>query len=396
MANKGLSLWQGNRPTGENRAPRAIVSSGEADSVFELSSIITDTRFDFDDLVIDSKAYRRALMNLRRAQSRASHSDQDQCEDSILDTRDHGVVGPSWESFRAAETDAAPDPSEQVLQVQELGDERLEDNSNKEESTTSLPEAAIDKDSAKRERDSGLDMRSPEDGDDLRFFNHWNLSWETFAQEQTEALASTLQLDIHESPPLETELLTTFTSPISEDETVPVQDVSPRSDKSMPAAPAEINPAIGIKKAARTVHQRSSSWKQRLELFLRPPLSSVGMENRLGDDAPSPGLQRKLVIVGDGGSGKTAMLIRFLRGFMIHYDIPTIYDEYTARVEVDGKHVDLALCDNSRLEDWHTFRSLSYHGCHAVLICFSVVDRRNEDNVKDKVGTIQARFIRLQ
>ncbi|KIX01511.1 uncharacterized protein Z518_09237 [Rhinocladiella mackenziei CBS 650.93] len=55
-----------------------LLVSGKMGSVFELSSIITDTRLDFGDEVMDSKAYRRALMDLRHAQNPPGQVEDDQ------------------------------------------------------------------------------------------------------------------------------------------------------------------------------------------------------------------------------------------------------------------------------------------------------------------------------
>jgi len=69
MANKGLSLWRGNQSPGQQHTPpAAIVGNGDTDSVFELSSIITGTRFDFDYQVLDSRAYRSTMMYLKHTQ----------------------------------------------------------------------------------------------------------------------------------------------------------------------------------------------------------------------------------------------------------------------------------------------------------------------------------------
>ena len=75
MANKGASLWFGTRASGQYPAPTAVVGNSDTDSVFELSSIIKDTRFDLDDQLIDSSAYRRALASLIQAQASSNRFD---------------------------------------------------------------------------------------------------------------------------------------------------------------------------------------------------------------------------------------------------------------------------------------------------------------------------------
>ena len=63
IASRARSLWQESQHGDPAQRPPEVVC-GEQDSVFELSSIITDTCFDFDDEILNSRAYRRALANI--------------------------------------------------------------------------------------------------------------------------------------------------------------------------------------------------------------------------------------------------------------------------------------------------------------------------------------------
>ncbi|ERF72070.1 hypothetical protein EPUS_04988 [Endocarpon pusillum Z07020] len=73
IASRARSLWQESQHGDPAQRPPEVVC-GEQDSVFELSSIITDTRFDFDDEILDSRAYRRALTNIYWSTSGVSSS----------------------------------------------------------------------------------------------------------------------------------------------------------------------------------------------------------------------------------------------------------------------------------------------------------------------------------
>lgn len=106
-------------------------------------------------------------------------------------------------------------------------------------------------------------------------------------------------------------------------------------------------------------------------------------------------LRRKLVIVGDGACGKTCLLIVFSRGTFPEVYVPTVFENYVADVEVDGKHVELALWDTAGQEDYDRLRPLSYPDSHVILICFAVDSPDSLDNVQEKVGIEEFEFLRI-
>ncbi|GAA5805625.1 hypothetical protein HPULCUR_011146 [Helicostylum pulchrum] len=91
-------------------------------------------------------------------------------------------------------------------------------------------------------------------------------------------------------------------------------------------------------------------------------------------------IRRKLVIVGDGACGKTCLLIVFSRGTFPELYVPTVFENYVADVEVDGKNVELALWDTAGQEDYDRLRPLSYPDSHVILICFSIDSPDSLDN----------------
>jgi len=91
-----------------------------------------------------------------------------------------------------------------------------------------------------------------------------------------------------------------------------------------------------------------------------------------------------LFIVGDGACGKTCLLIVFSKGEFPEVYVPTVFENYVADVEVDGKHVELALWDTAGQEDYDRLRPLSYPDSHVILVCFSVDNPDSLENVQEK------------
>lgn len=59
-------------------------------------------------------------------------------------------------------------------------------------------------------------------------------------------------------------------------------------------------------------------------------------------------IRKKLVIVGDGACGKTCLLIVFSKDQFPEVYVPTVFENYVADIEVDGKQIELALWDTGK------------------------------------------------
>ncbi|KAF8518033.1 small GTPase superfamily [Hysterangium stoloniferum] len=121
------------------------------------------------------------------------------------------------------------------------------------------------------------------------------------------------------------------------------------------------------------------------------PLCSSG-SSAFGPLSRRP-LQRKVVVVGDGGCGKAlpsycaelgCRLNVFTRGFFTQIYEPTVFENYVHDITVNDQVVELSLWDTAGQEDFDRLRSLSYAETHVIMLCFSVDSPSSLANVESK------------
>ncbi|KAI0980410.1 hypothetical protein GJ496_002337 [Pomphorhynchus laevis] len=89
----------------------------------------------------------------------------------------------------------------------------------------------------------------------------------------------------------------------------------------------------------------------------------------------------KLVVVGDGGVGKSALTIQFFQKMFVEDYDPTIEDSYIQHVEVDDKLCLLDVLDTAGQEEFGAMREQYIRKGDGFLVVFSVTDRASFRNI---------------
>ncbi|MCL4133180.1 UNVERIFIED_CONTAM: hypothetical protein GTU68_008501 [Idotea baltica] len=89
----------------------------------------------------------------------------------------------------------------------------------------------------------------------------------------------------------------------------------------------------------------------------------------------------KLVVVGDGGVGKSALTIQFFqRQFVTDYD-PTIEDSYIQHTEVDSEWCVLDVLDTAGQEEFSAMREQYMRKGDGFMLVYSVTDKQSFENI---------------
>ncbi|KAM9841359.1 rho-related GTP-binding protein RhoF [Aulostomus maculatus] len=103
-----------------------------------------------------------------------------------------------------------------------------------------------------------------------------------------------------------------------------------------------------------------------------------------GNKTTKNGEELKIVVVGDGGCGKTSLLLVYAKGAFPEKYAPSVFEKYVTTLSLGGKEIKLNLYDTAGQEDYDRLRPLSYREANLVLVCFDVTNPISFENVMIK------------
>ena len=89
----------------------------------------------------------------------------------------------------------------------------------------------------------------------------------------------------------------------------------------------------------------------------------------------------KLVVVGDGGVGKSALTIQFFQKIFVPDYIPTIQDSSLKHTDIDNQWAILDVLDTAQQEEFSAFREQYMLTGDGFPIVFSVTDKATFEHV---------------
>ncbi|XP_041029804.1 rho-related GTP-binding protein RhoF-like [Carcharodon carcharias] len=80
----------------------------------------------------------------------------------------------------------------------------------------------------------------------------------------------------------------------------------------------------------------------------------------------------KMVVVGDGGCGKTSLQTVFTEGHFSEIYVPTVSEIFSAQFNCGSLLLEINMWDTAGKQDYDRLRPLCYQGANVVLICYDV------------------------
>ena len=96
-----------------------------------------------------------------------------------------------------------------------------------------------------------------------------------------------------------------------------------------------------------------------------------------------PSTEYKLVVLGSGGVGKSALTVQFVQGIFVEKYDPTIEDSYRKQIEVDGQQCMLEILDTAGTEQFTAMRDLYMKNGQGFVLVYSIIAQSTFNDIPD-------------
>ncbi|XP_017773733.1 PREDICTED: ras-like protein 3 [Nicrophorus vespilloides] len=91
----------------------------------------------------------------------------------------------------------------------------------------------------------------------------------------------------------------------------------------------------------------------------------------------------KIVVLGSGGVGKSALTVQFVQGIFVEKYDPTIEDSYRKQVEVEGQQCMLEILDTAGTEQFTAMRDLYMKNGQGFILVYSITAQSTFNDLQD-------------
>ena len=120
--------------------------------------------------------------------------------------------------------------------------------------------------------------------------------------------------------------------------------------------------------ASKSSDRIRQSWRSAFDL-IRGKMSSSAASNEVK--------RYRIVVLGDGGVGKSALTLQYVQHNFIDYHDPTIEDAYQQRTVIDSEPCLLDILDTAGQVEFTAMREQYMRGGEGFIICYSITDRHS-------------------
>merc|ERR1712061_571064 len=111
----------------------------------------------------------------------------------------------------------------------------------------------------------------------------------------------------------------------------------------------------------------------------------MGLISRVSSSSHNRAAMReyKIVVLGSGGVGKSALTVQFVQGIFVEKYDPTIEDSYRKQVEVDGQQCMLEILDTAGTEQFTAMRDLYMKNGQGFVLVYSITAQSTFNDLQD-------------